>query len=159
MVAGLTKHRHWLWAAALSVAAVACSETDSGGDASIPDASRDGGGAVGMATSRQACLQDGDCGPDAFCDRTVCAVPRSDLRQGVDLGSLYGVACPDYDPASDARNASFCGVHVCLDGLCRSCIEDSDCCRNPSGCSDPSASACVVSEEVGTNICVARTSL
>ena len=70
------------------------------------------------------------CNEYQFCDRDHCAY----LGQGgiAYAGGMYGRSCPDSpnDPqlVLDPRSSNICGVDLCINGLCRSCRTDEECC-------------------------------
>ena len=70
------------------------------------------------------------CNEYQFCDQDHCAYPG---KGGIGyFGGMYGHSCPDSpsDPEVmlDPKLGVVCGVHKCVDGLCRSCRTDEDCC-------------------------------
>jgi len=71
----------------------------------------EGGGAV-------ACVSDGDCGDGAFCDRGLACVKLTG-------GATRGNDCVEGESSLRAKP---CGdLYLCLDGRCRSCVNDSEC--------------------------------
>ena len=100
----------------LSLAAVGCSDDEA-------PAPRDGGVDAGTAADASArCNRDDDCG-SGFCD-------RAGRCQAVDEPTRFGMECsvPARVPQGYAIGLlNTCGAYLCLEGRCRSCMEDAEC--------------------------------
>ncbi len=107
------------------------------------------------------------CTADQFCDIDHCA--RFGSGGTSYLGGSYGGECID-DPADprviqNPRLVAQCGVHRCIEGSCRSCRSDEDCCLQfgelDSSCRPgPEGDfVCLYWDRIQSNACIAPQAL
>jgi len=74
------------------------------------------------ADARSGCASDQEC-DTGFCDRTgACGEP--------DFGSGFGTPCtrpPETALGTPESKLDTCGAYLCLEGRCRSCVDDREC--------------------------------